>query len=195
MKKLISIVSIFLAIQLTVLAQSFNISMGVNLSSQNRSKQLSSKVGPMLGFNSEFSRDFHVWKNVFLRAEFAFEQSGVKFLEPTYIQVLSYSQLGTYLMYKTIHSPVYMGIGGFGDYLMSVSSFDGESSVMLDRKYYSFYDYGLEPILGVSLNFDFIRYFVEMRFHYGMNNIYRLSPDYIKNFGINLDMGISLKIH
>ncbi len=191
---------VFLALYILVfhyalLGQAFNISMGVNLTSQDRRTKVSSKVSPMLGFNAQFSRDFHLWKSLQVRTELGFEQGGIKYLQPIYIETFSYSQAGGYLMFKSEHSPMYLGVGGYAGYLMSVSGFSGQEPFLLNKNNYRFYDYGIEPILGLSLDFTFISYFVEMRFHYGMNNIYRLKDNYIKNFGINFNAGVSLKIH
>ncbi len=194
MKKNLVLIS-FVLLYLGVSAQSFNISMGVSMSSQERSEIQAGKIAPLLGFNSQFSRDFHIWKPVQLRAEIGFVQNGIKYLQPSYIEVFSYSQLGGFLMFKSIHSPVYLGLGGYGAYLMSVSGFSNGEAFLLNKKDYKFYDYGVESILGLSLDFNFIGYFVEMRFHYGLNNIARTPQPQIRNMSLNLTAGISLKIH
>jgi len=176
-------------------AQAYNLSMGINFSYQDRSIEIGYKQKPLMGFNAQFSRDFRLWKALNIRSELGFFQAGVRYNQPRYMEFLSYSQFGLFLMYKSVRSPFYVGIGGVGDLLLSASAFDGETTIKLNKAIFDFYDYAIEPIWGMSLDFDFIAYFLEMRFHYGLNNISIDNSEKIKNFGFKISLGVSLKIH
>ncbi len=191
------IAAFFLFILLSGYSQSFNLSMGLGLSSQLRKTypERGTSLLPLWTINGRFGRDFRILKKLYWRAEISYYQEGILYDSTMYSELFHYLSLDNFILFRSYTSPVYFGIGGYGSRLMALSATINGQALSLPIREYSPWDYGIMPLLGLVLDFDFISYYMEARYRFGLNDIYIPADNYIKNRGFEFNVGVSLRIH
>ncbi len=178
-------------------SQSFNLSMGLGISSQLRKTypEQGTSLLPLWTINGRFGRDFRILKNLYWRAEISYYQEGILYDSTMYSELFHYLSFDNFLLFRSYRSPVYFGIGGYGSRLMALSATINGQTLSLPVREYNPWDYGVMPLFGLVLDFDFISYYMEARYRFGLNDIYIPSDNYIKNRGFEFNVGVSLRIH
>ena len=189
--KTASLVILLAILFFPVRAQYYNISMGLNLASQDRSvyPYPTENMHLMPAFNAQFGYDFHVWQFIYYSVQIGYDQVGIMYSSPQYNESFSYVQLINAIKVRAPFTPVYFSAGAYAGVLATASVNDAGDLSSLSREDYRFYDNGLLPALGLAYERDFFLFFVELKYKTGLINIYKNANEYIKNRAFVISVG------
>ncbi len=191
-----ALILIFTLISLRATAQYYKMEFGTSINQQERipELQIPGKLVPMISFNAHYGYDWKIFNYLSFGLRIAYDKTGIEYKNPDFNQSFSYLELEQKIKIKSPYVPAYFGIGCYQAILMSASQYSGGKTSYLPTNMYQQFDYGLLPLIGAELDFDFFTLYIEGQYKFGIADIDKTAQSSIKNRSILVLLGISFLV-